>query len=99
MLAERFRHRSALERCDGILLAAAEPTEREAVAEVKRQYAETGRQAYVCGPLVPPKSAIASAKEKQQSKDGALIQEFLDSTLETAGEKSLLYVRRFCYIL
>ncbi|KAH9858609.1 UDP-Glycosyltransferase/glycogen phosphorylase [Lenzites betulinus] len=82
----------ALERCDGILLAAAEPTEREAITEVKRQYAETGRQAYVCGPLVPPQSASASVMEKQQSKDSALIQEFLDSTLETAGEKSLLYI-------
>ncbi|KAI0827302.1 UDP-Glycosyltransferase/glycogen phosphorylase [Trametes gibbosa] len=81
-----------LEACDGAFLITAEPYEPEAVAAVKRWYAETGRPAYVCGPLLPPESAIATAKEKQQSKESVQIQEFLDSTLRTSGEKSLLYI-------
>ncbi|KAI0633619.1 UDP-Glycosyltransferase/glycogen phosphorylase [Trametes polyzona] len=76
----------------GAFLITAEPYEPEAVAAFKSWYAETGRQAYVCGPLLPPTSATAVEKEKQQSKQGAQIQEFLDSTLKTSGEKSLLYI-------
>ncbi len=59
-------------------------------------YAETGRPVYVCGPLLPPTSATATAKEKQQSKEAIEISEFLDTTLKTSGEKSLLYV---CHVL
>ncbi len=81
-----------MESCDGALLITAEPYEPEAVAAVKSWYAETGRPAYVCGPLLPPTSATATAKEKQQSTEAVEIQEFLDSTLKISGEKSLLYV-------
>lgn len=89
---------SALEVCDGTLLHTAESYEHEAVAAVKKWYAETGRSAYLCGPLIPPKTANTIAKEKQQSNNSAEIQEFLDSTLNTAGRKSLLYVCRDCCI-
>lgn len=82
-----------MESCDGALLITAEPYEAEAVAAVKNWYAETGRPAYVCGPLLPPTSATSTAKEKQQSTEAVEIQNFLDTTLKTAGEKSLLYVR------
>ncbi|KAL1942706.1 hypothetical protein VTO73DRAFT_4946 [Trametes versicolor] len=81
-----------MESCDGALLITAEPYEAEAVAAVKNWYAETGRPAYVCGPLLPPTSATATAKEKQQSTEAVQIQEFLDTTLKTSGEKSLLYI-------
>lgn len=81
-----------MESCDGALLITAEPYEAEAVAAVKNWYAETGRPAYVCGPLLPPTSATSTAKEKQQSTEAVQIQEFLDTTLKTSGEKSLLYV-------
>ncbi|KAH9849890.1 UDP-Glycosyltransferase/glycogen phosphorylase [Lenzites betulinus] len=82
----------SLEACDGVLLNTTEPYEHEAVAAVRKWYAETGRPVYVCGPLVPPQSANATANEKQQSNDSDSIQVFLDSTLETSGEKSLLYI-------
>ncbi|KAI0631466.1 UDP-Glycosyltransferase/glycogen phosphorylase [Trametes polyzona] len=81
-----------LESTDGAFLITAEPYEPEAVAAAKSWYAETGRPAYVCGPLLPPSSATAVEKEKQQSKEAGEIQEFLDATLKTDGEKSLLYV-------
>lgn len=82
-----------MESCDGAFLITAEPYEPEAVAAVKGWFGKTGRPAYVCGPLLPPTSIIATAKEKQQSTKAAEIQEFLDSTLKTSGENSLLYVR------
>ncbi|OJT12307.1 UDP-glycosyltransferase 73E1 [Trametes pubescens] len=81
-----------LEVCDGAFLITAEPYEPEAVAAVRGWYAETGRPVYVCGPLLPPTSATATAKEKQQSKEAIEISEFLDTTLKTSGEKSLLYI-------
>lgn len=82
-----------LEVCDGAFLITAEPYEPEAVAAVRGWYAATGRPVYVCGPLLPPDSVTATAKEKQQSKEAVEISEFLDTTLKTSGEKSLLYVR------
>ncbi|KAH9851061.1 UDP-Glycosyltransferase/glycogen phosphorylase [Lenzites betulinus] len=81
-----------LEECDGMLIITPEPYEPDAVAAVRKWYAETGRPAYVCGPLLPPGSATATANEKQQSKESVQIQEFLDKTLKTDGEKSLLYI-------
>ncbi len=81
-----------MESCDGAFLITAEPYEPEAVAAVKGWFGKTGRPAYVCGPLLPPTSTTATAKEKQQSTEAVEIQEFLDATLKTSGEKSLLYV-------
>ncbi|KAI0631464.1 UDP-Glycosyltransferase/glycogen phosphorylase [Trametes polyzona] len=81
-----------VELADGAFLMTAEPYEPEAVAAAKGWYAETGRPAYVCGPLLPPRSATAIEKEKQQSKEAGQIQKFLDTTLKTDGEKSLLYI-------
>ncbi|KAI0633620.1 UDP-Glycosyltransferase/glycogen phosphorylase [Trametes polyzona] len=76
----------------GAFLITAEPYEPDAVAAMKGWYAASGRHAYVCGPLLPPRSSVAVEKEKQQSAQGTKIQEFLDSTLKTSGEKSLLYI-------
>ncbi|OJT10140.1 UDP-glycosyltransferase 73C1 [Trametes pubescens] len=81
-----------MESCDGAFLITAEPYEPEAVAAVKGWFGKTGRPAYVCGPLLPPTSTTATAKEKQQSTEAVEIQEFLDATLKTSGEKSLLYI-------
>lgn len=63
-----------------------ESYEPDAVAAVRKWYAETGRSAYVCGPLLPPSSATAKAKEQQQSKQATEISAFLDTTLKTSGE-------------
>lgn len=82
-----------MESCDGAFLITAEPFEPEAVAAVKSWFGKTGRPVYVCGPLLPPPSTTSTTNEKQQSTVAAEIQELLDTTLETSGEKSLLYVR------
>lgn len=82
-----------MESCDGVFLTTPEPYEPEAVAAVRDWFGKTGRPVYVCGPLLPPTSATATAKEQQQSTEAVQIQEFLDTTLKTSGEKSLLYVR------
>ncbi|KAI0371040.1 UDP-Glycosyltransferase/glycogen phosphorylase [Pilatotrama ljubarskyi] len=82
----------ALESCDGTFLMSPQSYEPDAVAAVRQWYAETSRQVYVCGPLLPPQTATAAENEKKQSKVSAEIQEFLDKTLKTAGERSLLYM-------
>ncbi len=67
--------------------------EPEAVAAAKAWFAETDRPAYAVGPLLPSASkATAAANEKKQSAESSQIQEFLDATVKTSGEKSLVYV-------
>ena len=67
--------------------------EPEAVAAARAWFAEKGRPAYAVGPLLPSASkATAQANEKKQSAEASEIQEFLDATLKTSGEKSLVYV-------
>lgn len=78
---------------DGMFLFTPESYEPEAVAGVKAWYGETGRQAYVTGPLLPSASqSNANSKEKKLSGEANAIQTFLDETLKTSGEKSLVYV-------
>ncbi|KAI0644654.1 UDP-Glycosyltransferase/glycogen phosphorylase [Trametes meyenii] len=81
-----------LEATDGILLLTAEPYEPGAVEAVRKWFGETGRPTYVTGPLLPPPSSAAAENEKKQSKQATEIGEFLDLTLSTFGEKSLLYI-------
>ncbi|KAH9895042.1 UDP-Glycosyltransferase/glycogen phosphorylase [Cubamyces lactineus] len=82
----------ALGSCDGVFLFTAESYEPEAVAASRLLLAKTGRSAYTCGPLLPPAGSHAVIHEKRQSKQGVEIQNFLDATLKTSGEKSLLYI-------
>ncbi len=78
---------------DGAILFTPESYEPEAVKAYKGWFAETGRPAYVSGPLLPSASKkTANESEKKLSKESAEIQEFLDETLKTSGEKSLIYV-------
>ena len=79
---------------DGLFLITSQSYEPEAVAASKAWMAETGRHAYLAGPLLPSASKkTAAANEKKQSAEAAEIEAFLDETLKTSGEKSLLYVR------
>ncbi|KAH9901483.1 UDP-Glycosyltransferase/glycogen phosphorylase [Cubamyces lactineus] len=80
-----------LQSCDGIILFTPESYEPEAVAAMKAWMVERGRSAYVCGPLLPTGSQ-AAVNEKKQSKETVEIEEFLNTTLKTSGEKSLLYI-------
>ncbi|KAI8969573.1 hypothetical protein BD414DRAFT_259276 [Trametes punicea] len=80
-----------LEMCGGTILLTPESYEPEAVAAAKAWFADLGRAAYACGPLVATGSQ-ATANEKTQSKQASEIEEFLDVTLRTSGERSMLYI-------
>lgn len=70
-----------------------ESYEPEAIAATKAWMAEIGRLAYFAGPLLPNASKkTAAANELQQSTEAEQIQNFLNETLKSSGENSLLYV-------
>ncbi|CDO72764.1 Glycosyltransferase Family 1 protein [Trametes cinnabarina] len=77
--------------CDGLFLTSPAPYESEAVEKVRAWLSETGRPVYVCGPLLP-RGSEAESNETKQSNKGAEIMEFLETTLKTSGEQSLLYI-------
>ncbi|KAI0738932.1 UDP-Glycosyltransferase/glycogen phosphorylase [Daedaleopsis nitida] len=82
-----------MEKADGVFLFTPESYEPEAVAAVRRWYAETSRPVYVCGPLLPSASKMsAHEKEKKLSTESSEIQLFLDEALKTSGEKSVVYI-------
>ena len=88
-----------LESLSGAMLITTNSYEPEAVAATKAWYAETGRHAYLVGPLLPTASkGTAAANEKKQSAEAGEIQAFLDETLKTSGEKSLLYVSSVVHV-
>ncbi|KAI0745368.1 UDP-Glycosyltransferase/glycogen phosphorylase [Earliella scabrosa] len=82
-----------LEKSDGVLLFTPESYEPEAVAAARGWFAATGRRAYTTGPLLPSASkSTANLNEKKLSNESNEIVAFLDKTLETSGEKSLVYI-------
>ncbi|KAI0743898.1 UDP-Glycosyltransferase/glycogen phosphorylase [Daedaleopsis nitida] len=83
----------SFEKNDGVVLFTPECYEPEAVAGVRAWFAETGRPVYTAGPLLPSASqATANANEVKLSAEGSAFQTFLDETLKTSGEKSLIYI-------
>lgn len=84
-----------LEKVDGLLLYSPTSYEPEAVAAVKSWFAESGRAAYITGPLCPTASKVTMHEnEKKISDKSDEIVAFLDETLKNSGEKSLVYVSR-----
>ncbi|KAI0745133.1 UDP-Glycosyltransferase/glycogen phosphorylase [Earliella scabrosa] len=82
-----------LEESDGVLLFTPESYEPEAVAAAKEWFGATGRYAYTTGPLLPSASkSTATANEQKMSNESNEIITFLDETLKTSGEKSLVYI-------
>lgn len=79
-------------QCDGIFLSNPECYEPAAVAGMREWFAETQREVFVAGPFAPT-GKYAADNENAQSAKGSEIGRFLDSTLESHGEKSVLYVR------
>ena len=76
-----------------MLLFTSESYEPEAVAAAKKWFGATGRHAYTTGPLLPSASkSTATANEQKMSNESSEIITFLDETLRTSGEKSLVYV-------
>ncbi|KAJ3487389.1 hypothetical protein NLI96_g3563 [Meripilus lineatus] len=82
-----------LDECDGVILSSPECYEPEAVAAVREWFAETSREAFAVGPLLPiSTSSSAIAGENQGMANAAEISSFLESTLETHGKGSMLYI-------
>ncbi|KAK7681776.1 hypothetical protein QCA50_015123 [Cerrena zonata] len=82
---------SFLDQCDGLILATAEPYEAEAIAHITEWYRETSREVYTVGHLLPS-SKNAATGEKKQSEKAEEISQFLQTSLETDGPDSLLYI-------
>ncbi|EIW62965.1 UDP-Glycosyltransferase/glycogen phosphorylase [Trametes versicolor FP-101664 SS1] len=76
---------------DGVFIVTSESYEPEAVATLREWYKELSKAAYIVGPLLPS-GTRALAGEKQQSSQAHAIERFLDETLRTSGEHSLLYI-------
>ncbi|KAH9847629.1 UDP-Glycosyltransferase/glycogen phosphorylase [Lenzites betulinus] len=77
-----------LEACDGMLLYTSETYEAEAVAAMREWFGKTSRGIYVTGPL----TRLGEVLKREQPTDDDKFQAFLDATLATSGERSLLYI-------
>lgn len=85
---------SVLDECDGIIIATPECYEPEAVTGIREWFAETSRQIFAVGPLLPVSgSSSALLGESQLSANAADIQNFMDTTERSHGKGSMLYVR------
>ena len=73
------------------MLANPECYEQETTSALREWMAETARPLYTVGPMIA-EGKRADSVEKRQSESTAEIDEFLASTLERCGERSLLYV-------
>ena len=80
------------DQCDGAILSTLESYESEAIARITEWQKELSREVYTFGPLFPT-WAEAAAGEQKQSDKAEEISRFLETTLETDGPNSLLYVR------
>ena len=81
------------EACSGLILTTPEAYEPEAIAATKDWWAETQRQVWAIGPLLPSvASTEAVAGEEAQSPNFGEIKQFMDRIAQSHGERSLLYV-------
>lgn len=76
--------------CDGVILATSDCYEPETTAALKEHFAQTSRSVHLCGPMIPG-GAQARALEGEQCRDTVEIEDFLESTLSSHGERSVLY--------
>ena len=76
---------------DAVVVMTTETYEPEAVAALRQWYGDLNKPAYIVG-LPLARGSHASSGEKIQSKEADQIEMFLDHTLATSGDKSLLYV-------
>ncbi|KIP11599.1 glycosyltransferase family 1 protein [Phlebiopsis gigantea 11061_1 CR5-6] len=81
-----------IQECDGIVASAfqnVEPVDGlQAIAEF---YRPTSRQVYIVGPLLPS-TKRAAAVEMEEAAKSPEIMTFMDETLRSHGEKSLIYI-------
>ena len=77
----------------GMIIASPEVYEPVAIAAMKKWWGEMQRQVWVIGPLMPsPSREEAIAGEEAQSASFGEIKQFMDKTLSSHGEISMLYV-------
>ncbi|OSD03901.1 glycosyltransferase family 1 protein [Trametes coccinea BRFM310] len=76
---------------DGLFVATPESYEPKAVAATREWYDGMSKPVYVVGPLQAA-GTQAAKYEQEQSAQAPEIRAFLDYTLNTAGERSLLYI-------
>ncbi|PSR79623.1 hypothetical protein PHLCEN_2v6924 [Hermanssonia centrifuga] len=63
----------------------------ESLDALRKWFAETSREVYTVGPMLPPSGKNAVINEKKQSANSGEIDEFLERTLKAYGEQSLVY--------
>ena len=87
--------------CDGFVSVSSAAYESESLDAMRSWLAETNRPVYAVGPLVPPGygdaaglSPVAKKMEIDSSKNGTEFQTFLDKTLKSHGDRSLIYVHK-----
>ena len=80
---------------DGMIITSPEPYEPHAIAATKEWFAETHRDVWAIGPLLPSTaSKEAVAGEGALSETSEQIKAFMDDVLRSQGEHSMLFVRR-----
>lgn len=79
-----------------MLLYTSETYEPKAVAAMREWFGKTSRGIYVTGPLMSIDTQTTEHEREPRSEDVDKIQAFLNSTLASSGERSLLYVRSSC---
>ncbi|TCD71970.1 hypothetical protein EIP91_000102 [Steccherinum ochraceum] len=83
----------AVEKSDGMLITSPEVYEPAAIADMREWFAETGRDVWAIGPLIPSLNSKESVKgEQAQSKDSSEIMKFMDETLVKHGKHSMLFI-------
>ncbi len=83
-----------------MILTTPECYEPEAVAGARDWFAESSREFFVLGPLLPTThDQRALAGEKQMSAKASEIDVFIESVLASHGRASMLYVCVIFYIL
>ncbi|KAH8087202.1 UDP-Glycosyltransferase/glycogen phosphorylase [Cristinia sonorae] len=88
-----FAVHDCIEHCDGMLITSPEAYEPAAIIAIKEWFAETNRGVWAIGPLLPPMSS-AKAMTGEQSLSGSsdVIKNFMDKTLVTHGQHSMIYI-------
>lgn len=61
-----------MEQCDAVILGTAEPYETEAIARITEWFAETSREVYTLGHLLPTSKNAAAGEQKQSEKAGEI---------------------------
>ncbi|TCD71967.1 hypothetical protein EIP91_000099 [Steccherinum ochraceum] len=81
------------DECDGMIICSPEVYEPDVMAATEEWFAETGREVWAIGPLLPPlNNQVSTAGEEAQSEKAAEIKNFMDDVLEKNGRHSMLYI-------